>query len=365
MNNQTLTVGLVGHSCDLDNVVNVFKYWNPSAPDFSEPLIRKMLEWSPPFKGTAFKDHIIENKNIGVNATHIIVPFIPDLNITMGTLLNKVESAIRLCAEEKCFIATLGAFTSIVCCGKEKAFKDKYGINITSGNTLTAALAVGQINNACEILDRELSECTVLIVGGSGDIGFGCAQVLCTKAKHTILAARSIGQLKTSASKIKSKFNVDVEVGTDISSFTRNADIILSTAASNETLIFNDDIKAGAIVCDVGFPKNVCSAAFSRNDILAFDGGLAELPTELNFGYDSKLPQKNILFGCYTEGLLLAAEKYNDLFSYGRGNITTENMEYIFKIAQKYKISPAPFYSGNRKIDTERICNIKKILKGK
>jgi predicted amino acid dehydrogenase len=119
------------------------------------------------------------------------------------------------------------------------------------------------------------------------------------------------------------------------------------------------EVKPGAVVCDVGYPKNVAAEMEGRRDVLAFGGGYAGLPVPLHFGYDIGLPCDEVLYGCFSESIVLALEGRNENFSTGRGGITAEKMEEIGAAALRHGFDVAPFYAGKRRLTDEDVEQVK------
>ena len=53
----------------------------------------------------------------------------------------------------------------------------------------------------------------------------------------------------------------------------KDADIVIAAADVTSSFINLDLFKPGAIICDAGYPRNVCCVPSARNDIFIFSGG--------------------------------------------------------------------------------------------
>jgi len=117
--------------------------------------------------------------------------------------------------------------------------------------------------------------------------------------------------------------------------------------------------KPGAVICDLGYPKNISYTATDRKDILIFSGGMSKLPTPLDPGIDTGSPSPDVSYGCFSEVIVLALEKRYESFSKGRGNITIDKMDQIREMAARHGFGVSPFYWGNRLITEEAIGEIR------
>src|SRR5207244_11874140 len=54
-----------------------------------------------------------------------------------------------------------------------------------------------------------------------------------------------------------------------------------------------EDLRPGAVVCDVARPRNVSRLVYERrDDVLVIDGGVIEIPGEVDFGFDFGFPPR-------------------------------------------------------------------------
>ncbi len=91
-------------------------------------------------------------------------------------LIEGIQKAVDLGASLGAEVCGLGAFTSIVT-HNGTDMDDTY-INITSGNSYTAALVWQSVLKAADYAGLKLDECTGAVVGAGGNIGSVCASLL-------------------------------------------------------------------------------------------------------------------------------------------------------------------------------------------
>ena len=335
---------LIGHPTDLPLFRAYINHLKPEKT-FRDELILKFFEWAPSYKASDWNDVSLDGKIIG-DGILVMVPFLPEMrDIKLAAVIKKVEDAIGIAASEGCRVAALGAFTSIVLQGREEAISAKYNILLTSGNTTTAAIIVRSIRELSDRFLRPLCKETIAIIGASGDIGTGITLWFADKAKKLILTARTIGILEQTIP--KSGIGCEIEITADNNAAICKSTIAVFVTSAYTALCRDSDFNAGTIVCDASAPLNVQTNGTPRSDITLYHGGIARLPCSLDPGFDIGLAAPNHLYGCMTEGMLMA---FNDSLppSLGRGNITVEKIQCYMDELDRLKIVPA--YSTGKAI---------------
>ena len=352
--------GLIGHPYNFFHLERCLKMLNPEFKMPSLEFLEKLFELTP-----SFKLYDIENFQSKANETtrgcFIVATIIPEIiQRDIWTAFSKIIKACKLAEKYQVGIIALGGFTSII---GEKVGKihEIIDVPITTGNTFTSALVVDGVLKAAELLDLDLKKSTLTIVGGSGDIGSGCARVLVDKVKKLILTGRTKENLKKIRDELKKRCKkTKIDISLNNQKAVKDADIVISAASSVSSILKPEWFKKGAIVCDVGYPKNISYSSAIRNDIFVFSGGLAKPPTPISLPIDLGLPSNYTLYGCFSEAIILALEKRYENFSFGRGNIIPEKIEEIKSLAKKHGFEVADFYCGDKLIDKERIEEIKR-----
>jgi predicted amino acid dehydrogenase len=292
------------------------------------------------------------------------LPILPMQFASLGEerILDLIEKGINLCVKKGAQIVGLGGFTSVV--GNEgEVLSKRVKIPLTSGNTLTASLALDAIYKAAYIMGISLSNATIAIIGATGDIGSICAKILSKKTNKINIAARNEQKLQEFADIIKKSGTAAVEVFKYSKDAVRDADVVLSATSAVTTIIDPLSLKTGAIVCDVAIPADIAKeVALLRDDILVFEGGLAKLPYPddiINRAVVSILP-KNSVYGCIAETMTLALEGRFESYSIGRGNITEKKVMEIKTMAQNNGITVSDFFCGYKMFTEKDIENIRK-----
>lgn len=351
--------GIIGHLYNLHHLEKCLKMLNPDFKIPSRDFLSQLFHLTPSFK---LPDIIDFKSKTGqtVNGCLIVATFIPDmLEQDVWAVFSKVVRACKIAEKAGVGIVTLGGFTSIVAERMGQQIADEVDVAVTTGNTFTAAMAIDGVIKASELLNLDLASCKVTIVGGTGDIGSACARELTGKVKQLTITGRTKSNLHKIAKELAKRHKAKIIATTDNKSAVKNANIIIASASASASILDINWFKPGAIICDVGYPKNVSYAPTHRKDILIFSGGLAKTPTPLSFPIDLGLPSKDVIYGCFAEGIILALEKRYENFSYGRGNITPEKIGEIRNLGAKHGFVVADFYQGEKLIDAAMIEKIK------
>ncbi|HYL93341.1 MAG TPA: hypothetical protein VEW69_09315, partial [Alphaproteobacteria bacterium] len=248
-------------------------------------------------------------------------------------------------------------FSSILIEGNFDQLPQKHETVFTTGNTLTVGFIVQGIKEMCGMEDRELRRSTLLIVGATGDVGSGCARCLTPLVKRVQLSARNVERLRRLAAELHAD-GAQVEIATDLQGLSAEADIVICAASLASPSLLLGRVAPNAIVCDAGYPKNLCPCA-QMPGVKIFFGGLGQITGGLNFAPDfrgvlNRHPFPDVVHGCLLEGMALALERRFEPFSQGRGAITPERVAEIQAIAARHGIYLAPLYNADGPLENGR-----------
>ncbi|MFP4057391.1 MAG: shikimate dehydrogenase [Candidatus Brocadiia bacterium] len=350
---------LITHPYDLAHLRRILDYHEPGAKLPPDALLMRVFEWTPAFKLGEWHG-VRSATGAAVDGYNIGCPVMPRMP-TLGprAVFAKVRDACRLAGELGADIAALGGFTSIYGENGHGSAIDEAPIAVTTGNTLTAAMAVRGIARAAETVGVDLAAATVAIVGATGDIGTGCARALAPRVGTLVLAARSRPKLERLARSLGDRARRRLRITRDNRDAVAAAHVVLCVASAAAPIVEPGDLRPGAIVCDVGYPKNVAARTAARDDVFVFDGGLVATPTPIDFGFDNGLPHAGVLYGCFAECVVLALAGRFESFSRGKGRITPEKMDEMAALADEHGFRLAPFYSGGRLVADEELAALR------
>jgi len=278
-------------------------------------------------------------------------------------VMNKIIKTGKLAEKLGAKILGLGAFTAVVGDAGITVAKN-LNIPVTTGNSYTVATAIEGTKKASEIMGKNIRDAQVLIIGAAGSIGNVCAQILAKDCRFLTLAGRNTQKLEKVADKILKDTGLSVIITSNVKKAVRKADVIITVTSSLDAIIEAEDLKPGAVVCDVSRPRDVSKeVAQKRNDVLIIEGGVVEVPGDVDFNFNFGFPPKTS-YACMAETMMLSLEGRYESFTLGR-DLTVEQVEEISKIANKHGFKLAGFRSFERAVTQEQIEKIKENVKKK
>lgn len=322
------------HSRDYRDIYKKFK--------LARFIPRKIIElwcffWPPIFVTEIRLNH----PNKAIKGMVIAIPMTAEQMIkNKERAIKRVSQAIRKAEKKGIKNIGLGALTSSVTNGGELVKKDN--LNITTGNSLTASVAIEHIK---EILQNNNIK-KIGIVGGTGSIGTGIISVIVDMypEKEYIVFARTEKNLNTLLAETRKRHR-EVFIEGRIKDLTDliNCDLVVVTTSASDAIIHSQHLKKNCIIYDVTQPQNIDKKTLAhRKDLVIYDGGLI-YSENVDFNFSLGLPKK-VIFSCLGETILLAAENFQGNFL---GKTNTENIKLIKNISDKYNFKP---YSIEHKI---------------
>lgn len=271
--------------------------------------------------------------------------------------MKKIVWAGRIAENLGADIVGLGALTAVV--GDAGiTVADKLKIGVTTGNSYTVATAVMASRLAAKKMGIEVSEAHVVVVGATGSIGQVCARLMAKEARQLTLVARNLERLAIVAKRIVDESGVTPAVTADVNASLTTADIVIAVTSALDCVVDPRLLKPGAIVCDVARPRDVSEeVARLRPDVLIVDGGVVEVPGDVNFRFNFGFPPRTS-YACMAETMILALEGKVGDYSLGR-DIKPEQVEEITRLAEKHGFKLAGFRSFERAVTDEKIAAIR------
>ncbi len=350
-----ISFALLGHPANYDHLDHLLRELRPDlAPEqtgTSSEGVAQLFELVPSYAEKA-NLHLPKRDGTLVNGKLIVCTFLPDRLTSPRQLIasyHKTRDACQLAKELGAQIAGLGGFTSITIAGKLNALAAEFDIALTSGSSLTSALALAQIEILLDKLRLKIKDQTIAILGASGEIGSACLNALAPCAHNVIAIARNKNKLDQLADGI-----ANVVTSNDPRA-SYQADLIIAATSSAQPILNEADLKHGAIVCDIGYPKTMIDSQSPRHDVLIFSGGLADSSFTFDLNLHTGLPSPRLMYGCFSETIALAMSNRFENFSDGERPITMERMDEILALARAYGFTPAPLYRGDELVTDEML----------
>ena len=291
----------------------------------------------------------------------IAVPMTPRvlLETPFEQVLPKIVQAGRMAEQLGAQIIGLGAFLKVV---GDRGVSVARSLNtpVTTGNSYTAGSALQGALLAAARMGIRAEEAKATVIGATGAIGSVCARILAKHVASITLVARNVERLEALQEEIARSASARVHVSTDPRGAVRNADIVMAVSSATDVLVQPEDLRPGAVVCDVARPRNVSAAVYEkRNDVLVIDGGVIRVPGEqVDFGFHFGFPPKHAE-ACIAETIILALERRFECFTLG-ADITVEQVEEIVRLAHKHGFEVAGFRRFERAIPDEEVEQIRR-----
>lgn len=337
--------GIIGHFYNFNHLESYVRQTrqDPGAQLPSREFVTQLFHLAPSFKAY---DIVNFRSKTGqtTSGCFILATFFPDMiEKDMWGVFSKVVKACRIAEKHGMGVVGLGGFTAIAGERIEHAVGEELDIPVTTGRAYTAAIVLDAVSKAADAIGLDISTATASVVGGAGAIGSACSRVLCEKVKQLTISGRTKQKLEKLTAELKKKRETRVSWTTDNREAVAEADIVIATSSAPSAILDISWFKPGAIVCDVGYPKNVSYLSAKRDDILLFDGGLASSPSPLELPINVGLTSPDLIYGCFAESIILDLEKRYESFS-GEGKpILPEHIEEMRSLGEKHGFMPVPF----------------------
>ena len=169
---------------------------------------------------------------------------------------------------------------------------------------------------------------------------------------------RNQNKLQRLSELILTESGLACKVSLEPNSAISSADIVITVTSAVEGVVDAHALKPGAIVCDVARPRDISKqVAESRDDVLVFEGGVVQVPGDVDFNFNFGFPP-GTSYACMAETMLLALEGRYENFSLGK-ELSLERVREIGQLAQKHGFKLAGLRSFERALDESAILAIR------
>jgi len=322
------------------------------------PAINFFSRFFPPVYISHITGARSEASGQAIEGWFVACPFTPQrmLTLPVKTVYEKIVKTVRLAQSKGARLVGLGAFTSVVG-DAGLTVSRQVDVPVTTGDSYTVAVAYQAVCEAARRMDIDLSNATVAIIGATGAIGSVSAELLARHAPQLILIGRRLDRLARVKARVQAA-GAEVQVSTEVAAI-RHADVILAVSSAGEAIIQAHHLKPGAVVCDVARPRDVSKKVVEeRDDVLVIEGGMVEVPGDVDFHFDFGLPLKRA-FACMAETMALAMEERYESYTLGK-DLTVSQVEAIDDIARRHGFKLGGFRSFERAVTDEQIESIKR-----
>ncbi len=341
------------HPIDLEDITKRLKVFRYLPGRLTERIVGRF----PAYK--ASEVHGVKSPYGETEGWFIICPLTSRrmLELPVDYVTKRIIEAGRIAEKLGAGIVGLGAMTSVVGDAGITIARN-LNIAVTSGNSFTVAMAIEGTKKAAEYMGVKLANAEVAVIGATGSIGSVCARLIAREAGGLTLVARERSRLERLSYKILNESGVAARVTTNVKDALRRADVVITVTSAVDTVIEPEDLKPGAVVCDVARPRDVSrQVAEARPDVLVIEGGVVEVPGDVEFNFNFGFPPKTA-YACMSETMILAMEGRCENFSLGR-DLTVEQVEEIGRLGKKHGFKLAGFRSFERALSQEDLERVR------
>jgi len=337
--------------------------YEPGTVGKGDAIVEKILAWMPSYAAARLSG-IVATDGRTTEGWFIMVPLLPAqmLALPREDVYRRVNEAIAIGADLGAEVAGLGAFTAVVGDGGVTV-AERAPIPVTTGNSLTIATAVRSLLRGAEAMEIDPSASTAVVVGATGSIGSACVELLAPHVREIACVARNETRLQKFVASAAERVPCALRAATDLRAALRHADLVLTATSSIEDVIAPEDLRSGAVVCEVSLPHDVSRrVAAERPDVLVMEGGNLRVPGALRMDrvrepgrpFDLGLPPDTLL-ACMSETMVLALEGRRESYTLGRG-IDLAKVREIDALAERAGFTLAGMRAFDTAITPERIA---------
>lgn len=356
-----------------------------------ENLTALVNKWLPEMSPFVVGESVISSKS-GASAfcEFITIPGTAKQLMDMDpeSSLAMVRQGIELAKERGAQLIGLGAYTSVVSWGGMR-LRD-LGVPLTTGNSYTVVTACQATLSALKKLNIKPNQASAAILGAAGSIGRCLALLLAESMERVILLGnpanpeRSQNKLAQVAGEICmhllnsapdspmgrvisslpgcpkagdidafARFYADntgsipIIISVDADRLLPSADVVVTATSSVSELVKPENVKFGAVICDLSRPANVSREIKRRRpDVLVIDGGVVEVWNRPDLGWDFGFEQ-GLSYACMAETMLLALDGHLEHTSIG-SSISLETLSMTRSLAEKHGFRVAALRSFDK-----------------
>lgn len=262
----------------------------------------------------------------------------------------QLQHALDIAAEHGCTTVVFGAQTSIVSHGATSLHPPK-GIQVSSGNTLTTAVAMNQLQALCATHHIDLSDrnTKIAIVGATGSIGQAISKLLIRSGDihaHVVLVGRQGSKPRLQRVWRDATCNWPphahhlppvIDIAEDLNDLN-TCDVIIAATNTAEPIIFNHHVHAEktVVIADLSEPSAIAQTVSGPN-IHVFQTGFVTLPQDPDFVLSAHSPM-GTSFACAAEGILMGLEPQPDLVLCG--DVESNNVLRLQRLSKKWGMHP-------------------------
>ena len=314
-------------------IQQIKKIW-PAIRVFPDFIVKPSLKNIPAFKVSHIKQ-VRSAQRKEIEGFFVACPLTPRyiLEPNQDFVLQKIVSTAHFAEKLGAKILGLSRYAAIVTDNGTK-LSGKIQIPVTTGSTFTAWSVFEAIYRTTKMRHIDLSKLTLAVIDADSSIGQLCLNKLCEHVPEVIITGKDKLKLEKIRSSIQELYHSHLSIYEDVRQAAKAATLLVNASSAFVASFDVQDLRPGALACDVSLLRNIASKADSRKDITVIDGDVIKMkyPTEL--GVDTGLP-KDMVYAAMAETMLLTfEEKFVD---YSQGNsINPDKLEEIADLAVQH-----------------------------
>ena len=289
----------------------------------------------------------------------IACPYTPKrmLELPEKTVYRKIIQTGQMAERLGAKMLGLGAFTSVIGDAGITIAKE-LGIPVTTGDAYTVAIAIQAVRQAAEIMEIPLASATAAVVGATGAIGRLCAELLALDTAELFLIGRTqqtLDELRQDLVDHGAKARIQTSTTMEA---LQKAHLIVTVTSAVHAVIHPEHLQPGSVICDVARPRDVSAqVAAARQDILVIDGGMVEVPGNVNFNFNFGFPPGKA-YACMAETMALTLEGRFEDYTLGK-EIPLQRVQEISQIASKHGFRLSGFRSFEHEVTPQQIDKVR------
>ena len=328
---------------------------------FNEPMIHFLSAYFPPVYISEINGIVSRATGKEIKGWLVACPYTATrmLELPEGTVYRKIVQTGRLAEKLGAKILGLGAYTSVVGDGGLTIAR-RLDIPVTSGDAYTVSIALQALRRAGRQMGIRLGEACAAVVGATGAIGRASAEILSLQVAELYLVGRRREPLEALKDALMDGSpEAHLQVSTELADL-RHAQLVVTVTSSVGAVLQPEYLRPGSVICDVARPRDTSArVAAARQDVLVIDGGVVDVPGQVDFHFDFGLPPGKA-FACMAETMALALEGRFEDYTLGK-DISRARVEEITAIAEKHGFALSGLRSLERAIQSEYIARVREL----
>ncbi|MCM8782260.1 MAG: hypothetical protein NC828_04350 [Candidatus Omnitrophica bacterium] len=339
----------------------IYRY-EPGMRRLSRPLVKKVAEWTPPFK---VADIVGLRSNLDGNPRGALVmcPLLMEQMVTLSPhkVMASVLATIKFAMGLNTRLIGLTAYTAFSG-NKGKDLAKYLNATLTTGSSYTLGLIPESILKAAGLMDIKLDRTQIFVIGATSSIGRFCIENLARYTPGIFITTANQRKLDLLLAEVSKEQKAKLHRVVNIEAALEQARIIIIATNRLPKELDLDRIKPGSIIFDASYPRLIPSNL--RGDILVIDGAAIKPPGEgVDFNFYFGLP-KGLCYPCMAEPMILALEQKFENYSLGK-EPEPRKIREIMQLGKKHGFEIASLTSQERAISDEEILRIKRAAQGR